>query len=184
MTASLRPIRPCEEARVYFWLKLLHIGAVMVWFCGLFFLPRLFVARHRGGRDADPAYFNPVANLLFFRLATPAGIIAIALGMVLIAFIPFGAWLAAKLVVVMVAVLLHLYFGLHLYQLGQGHDRHSAGFYRVVGWVPLLLLLALAALTGAKPRTFGELPAPPGAASEATHAAGGASSPPSSSAAL
>src|SRR5690606_23034164 len=108
------PLVPAgEEARVYFWLKLLHIGAVLVWFCGLFFLPRLFVARHRGGRDADPAYFNPVANLLFFRIATPAGLVAIALGMVLIAMVPFGAWLAAKLLVVMAAVLLHLYFGLH-----------------------------------------------------------------------
>lgn len=169
---------------MYFWLKLLHIGAVLVWFCGLFFLPRLFAARQRGGRDGDPAYFNPVANLLFFRIATPAGILAIALGMLLIAFIPFGAWLAAKLVVVMAAVLLHLYFGVHLYKLGQGEERHGAGFYRVAGWIPLLLLLALAALTGAKPRTFGDLPAPPVAAAPPAHAAGGESSPPSSSAAL
>lgn len=166
---------------MYFWLKLLHIGAVLVWFCGLFFLPRLFAARQRGGRDAAPAYFNPVANLLFFRIATPAGILAIALGMVLIAFIPFGAWLAAKLVVVMAAVLLHLYLGIHLYRLGQGEERHGAGFYRMAGWVPLLLLLALAALTGAKPRTFGDLPAPPVAAATA-HGAGGESSPRSSSA--
>ncbi len=167
---------------MYFWLKLLHIAAVMVWFCGLFFLPRLFAARRRGGRDADPAYFNPVANLLFFRITTPAGIIAIALGMWLIAFIPFGGWLAAKLVVVMAAVLLHLYFGVHLYQLGQGQERHGAAFYHMVGWVPLLLLLALAALTGAKPRTFGELPVPPLATPAAAHGPGGASSPASSAA--
>ena len=168
---------------MYFWLKMLHIGAVMVWFCGLFFLPRLFVAHQRGGRDAHPAYFNPVANLLFFRITTPAGIVAIALGMVLIAMVPFGAWLAAKLAVVMAAVLLHLYLGIHLYKLGQGQDHHGPRFYRVAGWVPLVLLLALAAITGAKPQTFGDLPAPP-VADAAAHSAGGASSPPSSAAAL
>src|SRR5690606_31811570 len=77
----------------------------------------------RGLRRRDPAAgLRPrrpaqclrtlVTNLLFFRIATPAGIIAIALGMVLIGMVPFGAWLAAKLLVVMAAVLLHLYFGL------------------------------------------------------------------------
>ncbi|AKC88080.1 hypothetical protein WQ53_00200 [Pseudoxanthomonas suwonensis] len=133
----------------------------MVWFTGLFFLPRLFVARHRDEADADPAYFNPVANLLFFRLATPAAIAAIALGMVLIAYVPFGVWLAAKLGIVTLAVLMHLYLGLHLYQLGHGRDRHGATFYRVLGWLPLFLLLALAALTGAKPDGIGPLPALP-----------------------
>lgn len=146
---------------MYFWIKLLHIGAVTLWFTGLFFLPRLFVARHRSEADADPAYFNPVANLLFFRLATPAAVTAIALGMILIGYVPFGAWLAAKLGIVTLAVLMHLYLGLHLYQLGHGHDRHGATFYRVLGWLPLLLLLALAALTGAKPDGIGPLPAAP-----------------------
>ena len=168
---------------MYFWLKLLHIGAVMLWFTGLFFLPRLFVARHRDEADADPAYFNPVANLLFFRIATPAALVAIALGMVLLFLVPFGAWLALKLGIVTVAVLLHLYLGLHLYGLGHGHDRHGPLFYRLVGWLPLLLLLALAAVTGAKPERFGALPpVPQDQAAGADHAAGGVSSPPSSSA--
>lgn len=149
---------------MYFWLKFFHIVAIAVWFTGLFFLPRLFAARHRGEGDADQAYFNPVANALFFRLATPAAVIAVALGMALIAYGPSGAWLAMKLVLVSLAVLLHLYFGLLLYELGHGRDRHGPAFYRVTGWLPLLLLLAIAALTAAKPQTVGDLPPPPAAA--------------------
>src|SRR5690606_41636067 len=81
----LRPPRPlrtraCTLARtclgrtVYFWLKILHVSAMVLWFAGLFFLPRLFVARHRGQRDGAAAYFNVAANTVFFRLATPAAL--------------------------------------------------------------------------------------------------------------
>ncbi|KLI98759.1 hypothetical protein WQ56_14525 [Luteimonas sp. FCS-9] len=132
-----------------------------VWFSGLFFLPRLFVARQRREIDADPGFWNPVTNTLFFRIMTPAALVTIVAGGVLIAFGPTGAWLVLKLVVVAAAVLLHLYFGLLLYELGQDRDHHGPTFYRAIGWVPLLLLLLIAALTGAKPLTLGDLPPPP-----------------------
>lgn len=146
---------------MYFWLKVLHITAMAVWFAGLFLLPRLFVERSGDGDDARPAYFNAVANTLFFRMATPAAVLTILFGMMLIAYGPTGAWLVMKLVIVAIAVLVHLYVGLQLYELGQGRERHGATFYRLLGWVPLLLLLAAAALTGAKPDTAGDLPPPP-----------------------
>ncbi len=173
---------------MYFWLKVLHISAMILWFAGLSFLPRLFVARHRHARDGRGAYFNKVAKALFFHIATPAAVATIALGMALIAYGPTGAWLVMKLVVVTVAVLLHLYMGVMLYELGQGRDRHGAGFYRVFGWLPWMLLLVVAALTGAKPMSVGELPAPPvattiracgnaaAAIAQGAHAVGGASS--------
>ena len=147
---------------MYFWLKILHVSAMVLWFAGLFFLPRLFVARHRGERDAAAGYFNATANTLYFRMATPAALVAVATGMALIAFGPRGAWLVMKLVIVAGAVFLHLYMGVALYELGQGRDRHGPLFYRALGWAPLLVLLAVAALTGAKPPTVGDLPPPPG----------------------
>lgn len=149
---------------MYLGLKILHVSAMVLWFAGLFFLPRLFVARHRGERDAAAGYFNATANTLYFRMATPAALVAVASGMALIAFGPSGAWLVIKLVVVAGAVFLHLYMGVVLYELGHGRDRHGPVFYRTLGWLPLLLLLGIAALTGAKPRTVGDLPPPPEAA--------------------
>ena len=168
---------------MYFWLKLLHIAAMTVWFGGLCFLPHLFAARARGGRDGRAAFFNPVANMLFFRLMTPAALITVVLGTVLMAYGPRGAWLVMKLVVVAVAVLVHLYLGVKLYELGEGRQRHGPRFYRLLGWVPVALLLAVAALTGAKPERAGRLPPPPTAAQWHTaegvarpaHSAGGLS---------
>jgi putative membrane protein len=93
---------------VHFWLKFLHIALVAVWFTGLLFLPRLFVAHRRGEVDAQRSYFNRTANTLFFRLATPAAVLAILLGMVLMLYAQPGAWLVMKLIVVAVAVLFHV----------------------------------------------------------------------------
>lgn len=147
-----------------FWLKVAHLSAVGLWFTGLFLLGRLFLARRRGERDGRAAFFNPVANRLFFRIATPAAVLAIAFGMALMPWVAVGAWLVAKLALVTLLVLVHLWLGLHLHSLGKpGRNTPLPAF---AGWAPLLLLLAIAALTGAKPRSLGELP-PPGVSSDA-----------------
>ena len=145
-----------------FWLKVAHIASVAIWFTGLFLLLRLFAARRRGERDARADFFNPAANRLFFRIATPAGVLAIALGMSLIPWVEPGAWLLAKLGLVAMVVLVHLWAGAQLHALGKGERRRSTVLPALLGWTPLLLLLAIAALTGAKPRGVGGLP-PPGA---------------------
>jgi len=145
-----------------FWLKVAHIASMSIWFTGLFLLVRLFAARRRGERDARPDFFNPVANRLFFRIATPAGVLTIAFGMALIPWVAPGAWLVAKLGLVALVVLVHLWMGAHLHALGKGKQRRGGVLPSLLGWAPLLLLLAIAALTGAKPRSVGDLP-PPGA---------------------
>lgn len=165
---------------MYFWLKLFHIAAMTVWFTGLFFLPRLFVARHRDERDSEMDYFVPMASALYFRVMSPAGLVTIALGMSLIAYGPSGAWLLMKLLIVVLAVAIHVYLGVVMFELQHGRDRHGAGFYRVLGAVPLLILLGVAALTGAKPRTLPPLSPPPGTVAVVTgySSAGPSSGPP------
>lgn len=152
---------------MYFWLKFFHVAAMAVWFTGLFFLPRLFVARHRAEADAERARFIPMVGTLYFGVMSPAALVTITLGMILFAFGPSGAWLAIKLTLVTLAVMLHLYFGVLLYELERGNDLHATWFYHVVGWVPLLLVLAVAGLTAAKPQTVPPLPPPPNAAQSA-----------------
>ncbi len=145
-----------------FWLKVAHIASMSLWFTGLLLLLRLFASRRRGERDARPDFFNPVANRLFFRIATPAGVLTIAFGMALIPWVEPGAWLLGKLVLVAAVVLVHAWAGAQLHAMGKGKRPLGAVLPTLLGWTPLVLLLAIAALTGAKPRSLGELP-PPGA---------------------
>ena len=173
---------------MYLWLKIFHICAMALWFCGLFFLPTLLAARvRRADMSAqDDARFDAMGRSLYFAVTTPAGVVTVAAGMVLIAYGPFGAWLVMKLVVVCLAVLLHLYLGVVLHEYARGRPRHGAWVFRALAAVPLVLLLGLAALTGAKPDTVDPLPPPPGVSdagfdSDARRGGGMPQSPPGAS---
>ena len=134
-----------------FWLKFFHIAAVAVWFSGLAFLPRVFI-----GHDPDDA---ALGRVLYKGVMTPAAAVAIALGLALILSIGFdGAWLPAKLVLVAIIVLLHAYLGFALHRIETGGRRHGALTWRLVTWLPLVLFVAVAALTAAKPTDFGFSP--------------------------
>lgn len=142
-----------------FWLKFFHIAAMAVWFTGLFFLPGLFIASERTsrsgeGRDDEPPHLHAIGKALYFQIMTPAAVITVVLGIVLIAFGFQGPWLLAKLALVAVAVLLHLYFGQLLVDLSRGHTRHGIAFYRVLNWLPLPLLLCIAALAAVQPASL------------------------------
>lgn len=142
---------------MHFWLTLLHIAAMAVWFTGLFFLPRLLPAVEGKGPDQPATTRRPAAlgRLLFFGVMTPGAVATIALGMLLLGDGFSGAWLPAKLALVGVAVLLHVYFGQRLFDPGTpGHPLRRI-LDRVLAWLPLPLLLAIAALAAAKP---GSLP--------------------------
>ena len=129
---------------MYFWLKFFHIAAVAVWFTGLFFLPRVF-ARGTGETAA-------LGRRVYVAVMTPAAAVAVALGMALIVGYGYvGAWLPAKLVLVGVVVMLHAYLGWVVHREESGLQVHAPVTFRVIGWVPLALFLAIAALTAAKP---------------------------------
>lgn len=138
----------------YFWLKVFHITAMTIWFTGLFFLPRLFVSKARGEHDADVEHLNEIGKTLYFGIMTPAGLVTIGLGLALIGFGFDGVWLPVKLVLVSLLAVLHMYNGLMLLDLTHGRSRHGPAFYRVLNWLPLVLLFGIAALTAAKPQTL------------------------------
>jgi putative membrane protein len=136
---------------MYFWLKLGHIAAMAVWFTGLFFLPRVFIARLQEAESASHEQLHVLGKTLYFGIMTPAGIATIVLGTMLLAYGFSGGWLPAKLSLVALGVLLHLYMGQLLFDLSHDHSRHGGMFYRALNWAPLLLLLGIAALAAAKP---------------------------------
>lgn len=139
---------------MYFWLKFLHIAAMAIWFAGLFFLPRVLISQAQAQAPEDTDGFNETGKRLYFGLMTPGAAVTIVLGIALLSYGFDGAWLPAKLSLVALIVLLHVYMGKLLLDSCMGRASHTVRFYRILNWIPLLLLLGIAALTAAKPEAL------------------------------
>lgn len=134
---------------MHFWLTLLHIAAMSVWFSGLFFLPRLVLAEGREAATQQRA--RALGRTLFCAVMTPGAVATILLGIALVGQGFRGAWLPAKLLLVALAVLLHVYFGQRLFGAASSPHPSRRMLDRALAWLPLPLLLAIAALAAGKP---------------------------------
>jgi protoporphyrinogen IX oxidase len=134
------------------WVKTLHIIFVVTWFAGLFYLPRLYVYHamtdDRPGRER----FKVMERKLYWGITTPGGVLAIVFGVWLWLGWGFaGRWLDAKLGIVVLLVLYHLWCGRLLVDFREDRNTRSHVWYRWFNEVPTILLLAGVALAVVKP---------------------------------
>jgi putative membrane protein len=136
-------------------VKTLHIVFMVTWFAGLFYLPRLFVyhAMTDAGDRVGIERFKLMERKLYFGIMTPAALLTIAFGLWLwLGFGIGGAWLHAKVGLVLVLVALHVYLGVLMRDFRDERNRHGHVFYRWLNEIPALpLLLAIVWLVVAKP---------------------------------
>ena len=138
------------------WIKAFHLVAVVAWFAGLFYLPRLFVYHAEATDQVSAERFKIMERRLFFAIMTPAAIAALALGLIMLfdyawATYKSMGWLHLKL------TLLFLLFGYHYYcwvclrRFRDDCNRHSSRFYRVFNEIPTLFLVTIIIATVVKP---------------------------------
>jgi putative membrane protein len=138
------------------WLKAFHLIFVITWFCGLFYLPRLFVYHAMSEDEISRARFVIMERKLYFGIALPSAILATLLGIVLlhekwIAVYSHTIWMPIKLILVVFLWLYTLYLAKLWLDFKRGKARHSHTFYRWVNEFPTVLLLAIVILTIVKP---------------------------------
>ena len=127
------------------WVKAFHIIAVICWFAGIFYLPRIMVYYAASEHAETRAQLRVMARKLY-RFITPIAAIAIALGFGLILFSPdyylAAGWLWLKLVAVGCLVIYHYYCGRLVAALEADSDEHSHVYFRVFNEVPVLFLVS------------------------------------------
>ena len=134
------------------WIKSLHIIFMVTWFAGLFCLPRLFVYHAMTEDEAGKTRFKLMERKLFFGIMTPGAVLTIAFGLWLWRGYGFsGGWLHAKITLVAVLVLYHLYCGKLLLDFKHDRNRHSHHYYRWLNELPVLILIAVVILVVVKP---------------------------------
>lgn len=137
------------------WVKSFHIIAMVTWFAGMFYLPRLFVYHAMSDDQISNDRFKVMERKLFFGIMTPGAIITIALGVWLLvsgwqAYM-IGYWMHAKLALVLILVAYHVWCGVLVSAFKYDNNKHSHVWYRWFNEAPVLALIAIVILVVVKP---------------------------------
>ncbi|HEY3300885.1 MAG TPA: protoporphyrinogen oxidase HemJ [Methylophilaceae bacterium] len=134
------------------WIKAWHIIFMVTWFAGLFYLPRLFVYHAMSDDEASNARFKIMERKLFYGIMTPGAVFTIGFGLWLMIQGGFsGGWLHAKLSLVVLLVIYHIYCGKLLIDFKHDRNQHSHVFYRWLNEAPVLALIGIIILVVVKP---------------------------------
>ncbi|ADQ85365.1 protoporphyrinogen oxidase HemJ [Methylovorus sp. MP688] len=134
------------------WIKAWHIIFMVTWFAGLFYLPRLFVYHAMSSDETSKARFKIMERKLFYGIMTPGAVLTIAFGLWLWLGYGFtGGWLHAKVSLVVLLVLYHLYCGKLVRDFAHDRNQHGHVFYRWLNEAPVLALIAIVILVEVKP---------------------------------
>lgn len=139
---------------LYLWIKAFHVIFVVTWFAGLFYLPRLFVYHAMAEDKASRERFKLMERKLYRGIMNPSGILAVSLGLGLLYLSPDWlrqGWLHAKLLLVVLLILYHLYCGRLLRQFRDDRNSHSHIWYRWFNELPVLGLIGIVVLVVVKP---------------------------------
>jgi len=139
---------------VYLWIKAFHIIAIVTWFAGLFYLPRLFVYHASASDTASSERFMIMERKLYRGIMMPSMVAVLVLGIWLLALSPGWmqqGWMHAKLALVVVLIGYHHVCGAFVKRFAKGTNTRSHVFYRWFNEAPVLVLVAIVILVVVKP---------------------------------
>lgn len=138
------------------WLKAFHLIAMVCWFAGLFYLPRLFVYHAMSVDATSDERFKIMERKLFFGIMTPSMIATFLFG---IGLLMVGAWqmysnaiwLHVKFLCLACLLIYHYFCWQWLKNFRENKNQHDHVFYRWMNEIPVIFLLAIIILAVVKP---------------------------------
>ncbi|MGD2119442.1 MAG: protoporphyrinogen oxidase HemJ [Chromatiales bacterium] len=133
------------------WAKAWHLIAMVTWFAGMFYLPRLFVYHAMSNDQISDERFKIMERKLFYGIMTPGGVITLIFGFWMLydyAWAAFGSmgWLHVKLALIAVLVAYHIYCGKLLNDFKHNRNSKSHVWFRWFNEVPVIFLIVIVLL--------------------------------------
>jgi protoporphyrinogen IX oxidase len=130
------------------WILVIHLIAVISWFAGLFYLPRLFVYHAMCKDDIGNERFKVMERKLFYGIMLPASIIAFISGHILISlnhwnFTNAPLWLHLKLICVLGLFIYMFFCWRYMRDFKKNANKHSHVFYRWFNEIPTVMLVLI-----------------------------------------
>ena len=115
---------------------------------GLLYLPRIVVYHADNNIEKNTSEtFKIMEKLLMFFIMTPAMILSWFFGISLILIngtsINSNLWVQAKLFLVVILTVYHLFLGYHLKKFALDKNTKSAKFFRIINEIPTILLILI-----------------------------------------
>lgn len=135
------------------WLKAFHVIAVVTWFAGLFYLPRLFVY-HAQASDSTGMQRFAIMERRLFAIMTIGATLAVFFGGLMLIESPGYlqmTWLKVKLLFVALLIAYHAYCYKLLRDFAAMRNTRSARWLRGFNELPALLLIVIVILAVVKP---------------------------------
>jgi protoporphyrinogen IX oxidase len=135
------------------WLKAFHVIAVVTWFAGLFYLPRLYVYHAQASDSISTQRFEIMERRLFAIMSIGAAASIFFGGLMLIespAYLQMS-WLKLNLLFVALLIAYHGYCYKLMRDFAAQRNTRSSKWFRGFNELPSLLLVVIVILAVVKP---------------------------------
>lgn len=137
------------------WILSFHIIAMVAWFAGLFYLPRLLVYHTSADDTIGSERFKVMEYKLYYYIMWPAAIFTTIFGLWLFSFNASfymqALWMHAKMLLVVILWIYHLYCGRLLGYFRRDQNPYPEKFYRIFNEIPTILLIGITIMAIVKP---------------------------------
>jgi len=137
------------------WIKAFHIIAVICWFAGIFYLPRLFVYHAMASDQISKDRFIIMERKLLNAIMNPSAVISIGLGFYMLLSYwgnyQTSLWIFIKLLMVLLLIIFHGFCIYYHKQFANNSNQHSDKFYRIFNEIPVPILIIIIIMVVVRP---------------------------------
>ena len=140
----------------YLLFKSLHLIAVISWFAGLLYLPRIFVYHSEVVANIEQnKIFKTMERKLYNYIMMPAMFLSFIFGILLIYSLGFSVfselWFIIKIILVLALTFYHFLLGKYVRVFAGDQNVKSSKYFRIINEVPTILLIIIIFLVVFKP---------------------------------